>query len=102
MLCAPIFAIFLSAGIPEMVIPAGTILPVVLNETLNTAKLQDDDPVLFSLAEDVRPTGHRSPILIPRGSSVVGRGVKSDSAGHFIGRSEVDIRIQEIVTPAGE
>jgi Protein of unknown function (DUF3300) len=102
MLSATLFAIFLSAGTGEMVIPAGTILPVVLNETLNTAKLQDDDPVLFSLAEDVRPAGHRSPILIPRGSSVVGRVVKSERAGHFIGHSEMDIRIQEIVTPTGE
>jgi Protein of unknown function (DUF3300) len=102
MLSATLFAIFLGAGTPDMVIPAGTILPVVLNETLNTAKLQDDDPVLFSLAEDVRPAGHRSPILIPRGSSVVGRVVKSERAGHFIGHSEMDIRIQEIVTPSGE
>ena len=102
MLSAAFFALLLSAGTPEMVIPEGTILPVVLNETLSTARLQDEDPVLFSLAEDVRAAGHRSPILIPRGSSVVGRVVKSERAGHFIGRSEIDIRIQEIITPSGE
>src|SRR5215813_8452777 len=102
MISAALFAIFLSAAPPEMVIPEGTILPVVLNETINTAKIQDDEPVLLSLAEDVRTAGRRGPILIPRGSNVVGRVVKSDRAGHFIGRSSIDLRIQEIITPSGE
>jgi len=103
MISAALFAIFLSALPQEMVIPEGTILPVVLNETINTAKVQDDEPILLSLAEDVRASaGHRGPILIPRGSSVVGRVVKSDRAGHFFGRSNLDIRVQEIITPAGE
>jgi hypothetical protein len=102
MISAALFAIFLSAGTQEMVIPEGTILPVILNETINTAKVQDDEPILLSLAEDVRAAGRRGPILIPRGSSVVGRVVKSDRAGHFIGRSHIDIRVQEIITPSGE
>ena len=85
-----------------MMVPEGTILPVVLNETLSTARLEDNDPILFSLADDVRAAGHRGAVLIPRGSSVVGRVVRSERAGHFIGRSEVDIRIQEIITPTGE
>jgi hypothetical protein len=102
MISAALFAIFLSAAPQEMVIPEGTILPVVLNETINTAKIQDDEPVLLSLAEDVRAAGRRGPILIPRGSNVVGRVVKADRAGHFIGRSSIDLRIQEIITPTGE
>jgi Protein of unknown function (DUF3300) len=103
MISAALFAIFLSAGGPqEMVIPEGTILPVILNETINTAKVQDDDPILLSLAEDVRSSGRRGQILIPRGSSVVGRIAKADRAGHFIGRSNLDIRVQEIITPSGE
>src|SRR5215471_6145811 len=102
MISAALFAIFLSAPPQEMVIPEGTILPVVLNETINTAKIQDDEPVLLSLAEDVRAAGRRGPILIPRGSNVVGRVVKADRAGHFIGRSSIDLRIQEIITPSGE
>src|SRR5438093_388778 len=102
MISAALFAIFLSAAPQEMVIPEGTILPVVLNETINTAKIQDDEPVLLSLAEDVRSAGRRGPILIPRGSNVVGRVVKADRAGHFIGRSSIDLRIQEIITPTGE
>src|SRR5437870_5110262 len=101
MLSATLFALLLAGGTQELMIPEGTIIPVVLNETLNTAKIQDNEPVLFSLADDLRASAHRGPILIPRGSSVVGRVVKSDRAGHFIGRSELDIRLQEIVTPAG-
>jgi hypothetical protein len=97
-----LFATLLMAGPQEMMVPEGTILPVVLNETISTARLQDNDPILFSLADDVRAAGHRGPILIPRGSNVVGRVVKSDRAGHFVGRSEIDIRIQELITPTGE
>ena len=103
MLLAGLFAVMLSAGnVPELMIPEGTILPVVLNETLNTAKVQDNDPVLLSLADDVRAAGHRGPILIPRGSDVVGRIVRAHRAGHFIGHSELNIAVQEIVTPNGE
>jgi hypothetical protein len=83
-------------------IPEGTILPVVLNETLNTAKVQENDPVLFSLAEDIHAAGRRGPVLLPRGSSVVGRIVTTNRAGHFIGHSAMDIRLQEIITPTGE
>src|SRR5216117_1818898 len=102
MLFAGLFAVLLSAGVSEMMIPEGTILPVVLNETLNTAKIQDNDPVLFTLADDIRTAGHRGPVLIPRGSNVVGRVVMSERAGHFFGRSAMDIRLEEIITPTGE
>jgi hypothetical protein len=91
-----------AANPSEMMIPEGTILPVVLNETLHTAKLQENDPVLFTLAEDIRAAGRRGPVLIPRGSSVVGRIVMIDRAGHFVGRSNMEIRLQEIITPTGE
>src|SRR2546422_1089446 len=102
MLIASFTAIWLAAAAPEMMIPPGTILPVILNETLNTAKVQDNDPVLFSLADAVRAGGHRGPVLIPRGSNVVGRVLRSQRAGHFIGRSQMDIGIEEIITPAGD
>jgi hypothetical protein len=102
MLFAGLVALVLVANPSEMMIPEGTILPVVLNETLNTAKLEENDPVLFTLAEDIRAAGRRGPVLIPRGSSVVGRVVTTDRAGHFFGRSNMDIRLQEIITPTGE
>lgn len=101
MLLAGLLAVML-AGVPEMVIPEGTILPVVLNETLNTKKVQDNDPILLSLGDDLRASGHRGPVLVPRGSSVVGRIVKSQRAGHFFGRSEMNIVVQEIITPSGQ
>ena len=85
MLIASLTAVLLAAGAPEMMIPEGTILPVVLNETLNTARVQENDPVLFSLAEDIRAAGRRGPILIPRGSDVVGRIVRSQRAGEVSG-----------------
>src|SRR5215831_20654677 len=101
MASALLFAVLLTAGAQEMMIPEGTILPVILNETLNTAKLQENDPVLLTLVEDIRAAGRRGPILIPRGSDVVARVTKTDRAGHFIGRAALDMRIQEIITPSG-
>src|SRR5215831_8699303 len=98
MLLTGLFAILMAADVPERVIPEGTILPVILNETLNTAKVQDNDPILLSLADDIRTAGHRGPVLISRGSSVVGRIVRAHRAGHFVGRSELNIAVQEIVT----
>jgi hypothetical protein len=102
MLIAGLFAVFMAGNVQEMVIPEGTVLPVVLNETLNTKKVQDNDPILLSLAEDIRAAGHRGPVLIPRGSNVVGRILRSQRAGHFIGRAQMDIQVQEIITPNGE
>jgi hypothetical protein len=102
MLFAGLLALVLTANPSELMIPEGTILPVVLNETLNTKKIQENDPVLFTLAEDIRSAGRRGPILIARGSSVVGRVVLTDRAGHFFGRSNMDIRLERIVTPTGE
>src|SRR5262252_7507835 len=102
MLLAGLFAVMLAGNTPEMVIPEGTILPVVLNETLNTAKIQENDPILLSLADDIRAAGRRGVVVIPRGSSVVGRIVTSQRAGHFFGRSAMDIRVQEIITPTGD
>lgn len=101
MLSAALF-ILLSAPSQEMVIPEGTILPIILNETVTTARLEENEPILFSLAEDVR-SGHRTGvILIPRGSHVVGRVEATHRAGHFFGLSQLDIRVQEIITPTGE
>jgi Protein of unknown function (DUF3300) len=102
MLLASLSIVLMSASVSEMMIPEGTILPVVLNETLNTAKLQENDPVLLTLAEDIRTSGRRGPVLIPRGSNVVCRVVTSERAGHFFGRSHMDIRLEEIITPTGE
>src|SRR5215472_5384216 len=101
MISAALFALLLTAAPQELMVPEGTILPVVLNETLNTKKIQDNDPLLLTLADDVRAAGRRGPVLIPRGSSVVGRIVKAQRAGHFIGHSQLDIKVQEISTPSG-
>jgi hypothetical protein len=102
MLSAALFAMLLSAGAQEMIIPEGTILPVILNETVTTARLEENDPILLTLAEDVRSGRQRGVVLLPRGSNVVGRIVNTERAGHFIGRSQLGLNVQEIITPTGE
>jgi len=103
MVSALMFLMMLTAGnIPEMMVPEGTVLPVVLNEKISTKTVQENDPILFSLADDIRVGGHRGAVLIPRGSNVVGRVIRTDRAGHFIGRATIDIRMEKIVTPNGD
>jgi hypothetical protein len=98
MLTSILFALVLSGTPQETVIPEGTVLRVVLNEKLSTKTLQENDPVLFTLADDIRAGGRRGPVLVPRGSSVVARVAKIDRAGHLYGRANIDLRVQEIVT----
>src|SRR5215475_9882326 len=93
-----LMAMMMTANAPEMMIPEGTVIPVVLNEKLSTTNIQESDPVLFSMVDDIRAAGHRGIVLIPRGSSVVGRVVRSDRAGHFFGRAMMDVRMEKIVT----
>jgi len=93
-----LLAAMLLADPQETMIPEGTVLPVVVNERISTKTLQENDPVLFTLADDIRAGGKRGAVLIPRGSSVVGRVVKIERAGHLVGRAAIDIRIQQIVT----
>src|SRR5688572_5036224 len=102
MLFAGLLGMLMMVAPQEVMIPEGTILPVVLNETLNTARVEENDPVLFTLAEDIRAAGRRGPVLLPRGSSVVGRIVMTDRAGRLVGKSSMEIRLQEIITPTGE
>src|SRR5262252_5056337 len=102
MLSAALFTLLLSAPSQEMVIPEGTILPIILNETITTARLEENEPILFSLAEDIRSGYRTGVVLIPRGSHVVGRVDATHRAGHFFGLSQLNIRIQEIITPAGD
>jgi type F conjugative transfer system protein TrbI len=102
MLSAALFTLLLSAPSQEMIIPEGTILPVVLNETVTTARLEENEPILFSLAEDIRSGYRTGVVLIPRGSHIVGRVEAAHRAGHFFGRSRLNIRVQEIITPTGD
>jgi len=103
MVSALMFTMMLAtADVPDMMVPEGTVLPVVLNERISTKTVQENDPILFSLADDIRAGGHRGIVLIPRGSSVVGRVIRTDRAGHFIGRATIDIRMEKIVTPRGD
>jgi hypothetical protein len=102
MLSAALFAMLLPAAAQEMIIPEGTILPLLLNETVTTARVEESDPILLTLAEDVRSGRQRGEVLLPRGSNVVARIVRAERAGHLVGRSHLDLHVQEIITPTGE
>ena len=61
MLFAGLVALALAANTSEILIPEGTIFSVVLNETINTKTIQEEEPVLLTLAEDIRSAGRRGP-----------------------------------------
>src|SRR5215475_12892740 len=101
MLSAALLTMLLSAAAQEMVIPEGTILPLILNETVTTARLEQNKPILFALADDVRAGRPTGAVLLPGGSYVVGKVMKSGRAGHFFGRAKLDVRVQQIITTTG-
>ncbi|HEV2276152.1 MAG TPA: BON domain-containing protein [Acidobacteriaceae bacterium] len=71
----------------------GTVVPIRMTETLDSASTQTDSAFHGSLATDLIVNGM---VAIPRGSSVVGRVVSAKDAGHFSGNSELSIELTQI------
>lgn len=77
-------------------IPAGTVVPVRITETLDSAKTQANSTFHGSLATNLEADGM---IAIPQGSTVTGRVVVAKDAAHFSGNSELAIELVNIQAP---
>jgi|SRR5579863_5915389 len=67
---------------PPVVIPAGTLLAVTLDETISTKTNNSGDRFAASLAEPVTLDGNQ---VIPAGTKAVGTVVQAQAAGHVKG-----------------
>jgi hypothetical protein len=77
----------------SITLPADTIIPVRLNQTLDSATTQEGDSFSGVLASDVLVEGN---IVLPQGTAVSGRVDTVQEAAHFKGNSLLVIQLTSI------
>lgn len=73
-----------------VVLPSGILLPVRLNNEINTATARANDIFHADLVNDVMYHGE---LIIPRGTIFVGRVISAQAAGRFAGYPELSIEL---------
>lgn len=82
-----------SHAVATVEVPAGTVLPVRINQTLASDVNHSGETFQGQIAKPVAVNGS---IAIPSGAAVTGQIVQVDNAGHFKGRSAVVIQVTGI------
>lgn len=82
----------------QLIVPAGTRLPLVLHNAITTRNAQPGDPVYL---ETVFPVIVNSRIAIPAGSYVQGEITEAKRPGKGKGAAEVRIRLTTLILPNG-
>jgi len=77
----------------DVTIPAGTVVPVRITETLDSKTTQTNDAFHGALAADL---GTQGVIALRRGAPVVGRIVEAREAAHFKGQSLLSLELTDI------
>ena len=77
----------------QVTLPAGTVLPIRLTETLSSQTAESNQAFHGSLASDI---GIHGVIAIPHGSAVTGRVVEAQDAAHFKGSSLLSIELTQV------
>ena len=81
-------------------LPAGMLVNLRVNEHLRSALLQPNEPILFEVANAVRP--FRNGPALPGGSLITARVVESKPAGRIAGKATLELAFDEILLPSGE
>ena len=79
--------------VKEITIPAGTVIPVRMTETLDTKTAQTNDAFHGALAADI---GTQGVIALRRGAPVLGRIVEAREAAHFKGSALLSLELTQI------
>ncbi|MCL5288388.1 MAG: hypothetical protein M1453_10400 [Acidobacteria bacterium] len=82
----------------NIVLPAGTQLPLVVHNSITTRSAKPGDPVYL---ETIFPITQDNRICIPAGSYVHGQVVEAKRAGKVKGRAELLIRLDLLILPNG-
>ena len=82
----------------KVVVPGGTHLPLVLQNTISTKTAEPGDPLYF---ETTYPVVVNNRILIPVGSFVRGTLTEVKRPGRIRGRGELHVRFDELTLPNG-
>ncbi|MCH8948741.1 MAG: TrbI/VirB10 family protein [Candidatus Acidiferrales bacterium] len=83
---------------PAAVLPAGTRIPLVLENTINTKNARVGDRLYF---QTIYPVVVNNRILIPAGSYVRGSVTFTKRPGRIKGRGELHVRFEELTLPNG-
>jgi type IV secretion system protein VirB10 len=83
---------------PEIVVPAGTIIPIVLSAYLNTHSAQVGDSFY---ADTVYPIWIQQRLIIPKGSTVKGTVTEVVRPGRVRGKGRLAVRLDSIILPNG-
>ena len=83
---------------PAAALPAGTRIPLVLENTINTKNARVGDRLYF---QTIYPVVVNSRILIPAGSYVRGSVTFAKRPGRIKGRGELHVRFEELTLPNG-
>lgn len=85
--------------VKEVTLPAGTVIPIRITETLDSKNAQPNDVFHGALAGDL---GTQGVIAIPRGSAIVGRVVDVKEAAHFKGAAMLSIELTKLTARGQE
>ena len=83
---------------PELVVPPGTVLPIILSTYLNSHSSQIDDTFY---AEIAYPVYVQQRLVIPKGSTVKGYVTRVVRPGRVKGKGSLAVRIDSIILPNG-
>ena len=82
----------------NVVVPAGTTVPLVMINSVSSKHSQPGDPVYL---ESVYPVVVDGRILIPAGTNVSGSVTRSKRPGRVKGRGRLEVRLQQMILPNG-
>ncbi len=82
----------------ELVVPAGTIIPIALSAFINSRGSQVGDPFY---ADTVYPIWIQQRLVIPKGSTIKGTVTEVIRPGRIKGKARIALRIDNILLPNG-
>jgi type IV secretion system protein VirB10 len=82
----------------QMIVPEGTVIPIVLTAYLNTRSTETGDKVY---AETVYPIWIQQRLVIPKGSAIRGTVTDVVRPGKIKGKGRLSIRFDDILLPNG-
>lgn len=82
----------------RIVVPAGTRLPLLLRNGVNTRTAKSGDSVYF---ETLYPVAQNDRIVIPMGSFVRGQVIEAKRPGRIKGRGEIRMQLDSLTFPNG-
>jgi len=83
---------------PEIIVPAGTVIPIALSAYLNTRSTQVGDAFY---ADTLYPLWIQQRLVIPKGSTIKGTVTEIERPGRIRGRGRMALQLETIILPNG-